>query len=102
MNINITARKFRAKDSLTDHVNKKIKTLEKYNSNILDVDVILSFTHLKDSIKKIEITLNVPGKVLVVSEETDDFRKSVDRAVDKLARQLKKIKSKILTKPKAQ
>ncbi|MBU1098801.1 MAG: ribosome-associated translation inhibitor RaiA [Bacteroidetes bacterium] len=102
MNINITARKFRAKDTLTDHINKKIRTLEKYNSNIIDVDVIMSFTHLKDSIKKIEITVNIPGKVLAVSDESDDFRKSTDNAVDKLTRQLKKVKSKVLAKPKVQ
>lgn len=100
MNIQITSRKFRAKDTLKDHIEKKIKSLQKYNSNILDVNVILSFTHLKDSIKTIEIILSVPGKVLTVSESSDDFRKSADRAVAKIERQLRKLKTKITSKPK--
>lgn len=100
MNIQITSRKFRAKDSLKDHIVKKIKSLEKYNSNIMDVNVILSFTHMKDSIKTIEIVLNIPGRVLTVKEESEDFRKSADKAIDKLGRQLKKVKSKISSKPK--
>jgi putative sigma-54 modulation protein len=100
MNIQITSRKFRAKDTLKDHIEKKIKSLQKYNSHILDVNVILSFTHLKDSIKTIEIILSVPGKVLTVSESSDDFRKSADRAVVKIERQLRKLKTKITSKPK--
>ena len=101
MNIQITSRKFRAKDSLKDHIVKKINSLEKYNSHILDVNVILSFMHMKDSIKTLEIVMTVPGKVLSVSDSSDDFRKSLDNAVGKLEKQLKKIKTKITTKPKA-
>ncbi len=100
MNIQITSRKFRAKDTLKDHIVKKIKSLEKYNNQIQDVNVILSFTHIKDSIKTIEIITAIPGKVITVSDSSEDFRKSVDRAIDKIERQLKKIKSKITSKPK--
>lgn len=100
MNIQITSRKFRAKDTLKDHIIKKINSLEKFNSHIMDVNVILSFTHLKDSIKTLEIVLTIPGKVLSVSDSSDDFRKSLDKAVDKLEKQLRKVKTKITTKPK--
>lgn len=98
MNINITSRKFRAKDSLKDFITSKLKSLEKFNSDILDANVVLSFTHPKDSIKTAEIVLQVPGKILSAAEDSDDFGKSVDLAIEKLERQLKKLKTKRIAK----
>ena len=101
MNINITSRKFKAKDSLKEFISKEVKSLEKFSDNILDVDVVLSYLHSKDSIKIAEIGVSVPGKTLLVKEESDDFAKSVTESVDKLKRQLKKVKSKQRTKSKS-
>ncbi len=98
MNINITSRKFRAKDTLKSFINDQLKSLEKYNDEILEADVILSFTHMKDSIKDAEVILKVPGQVIAVSESSDDFMKSISSATDKLARKLKKVKTKKLAK----
>lgn len=98
MNIRITSRKFRAKDSLKDFITDEIKKLERFNDNIMDVNVVLSFTHLKDSIKEVEILLQLPGKTLTVSESSEDFFKSVSLATEKVERQLKKIKDKRLAK----
>lgn len=98
MNIQITSRKFRAKDSLKQFINKELKGLEKYNDDILEANVILSYTHLKDSIKTAEIIIKIPGKVLSVSENSDEYTKSVSIAVEKLIRQLKKIKTKRISK----
>ncbi|MEN8191799.1 MAG: ribosome-associated translation inhibitor RaiA [Bacteroidota bacterium] len=98
MNVNITSRKFKAKDSLKEFIHEEVKSLEKFSDNILDVDVVLSYLHSKDSIKIAEISVSVPGKTLLVSEESDEFSKSVTEGVDKLKRQLKKVKSKRLEK----
>ena len=100
MNINITSRKFKAKDSLKSYITAELNQLQKFHSEILDADVTLHFTHLKDSIKTAEIKLQLPRKTLLVSESSDEFSKSVASAKDKLARQLKKIKSKRRTKVK--
>ncbi len=100
MNIRITSRKFKAKDSLKDFIRKEVKSLERFNDQILDVKVILSFTHLKDSIKTSEITLRIPGKTITVSTESDEFEKSVPIAIEKIRKQLRKIKTKRLTRPK--
>jgi putative sigma-54 modulation protein len=94
MNINITSRKFKAKDSLKEFISKEVKSLERFSDDILDVDVVLSYLHNKDSIKIAEINVSIPGKTLLVTEESDDFAKSVTEAVDKLKRQLKKFKEK--------
>ncbi|MBN1300264.1 MAG: ribosome-associated translation inhibitor RaiA [Melioribacteraceae bacterium] len=101
MNINITSRKFKAKDSLKSHIKNELEYLNKFNDDILDADVILHFTHLKDSIKTAEVKLQIPGRTLMVKESTEEFAKSVSLAVNKLARQLKAVKSKRKSRLKA-
>jgi len=97
MNISITARKFKLHDSLKDFINEEVSSLEKYNDNILNADIILSFQNIKDSVKKSEIVLHVPGQTFNAAEDSDDFKKSVSSSVDKLSRQLKTLKSKRTT-----
>ena len=94
MEIQITSRKFKAKETLKEFIHEELKSLEKFSDSIIAADVILSYLHSKDSIKTAEISLSVPGKILLVTEESDDFSKSVTKGVEKLKRQLKKIKSK--------
>ena len=98
MNINITSRKFKAKESLKEFINDEINSLRKFNDDIMEANVVLSFIHPKDSIKETEITLQLPGQLLTVSDSSEDFFKSVTGAVNKLERQLKKLKSKRLAK----
>lgn len=100
MNIQITSRKFRAKDSLKDFIKSEVKSLEKFNDQILDVNIILSYTHPKDSIKTSEIILGLPGKRITVVESSNEFEKSVIGAVEKTRKQLAKIKTKRLTRKK--
>jgi len=100
MNILITARKFKARPGLKDFISSAVSTLKKYNDDILSADVKLSYLNSKDSIKNAEIILHVPGQTLNATEESDDFEKSVSRAVEKLSRQLKKLKTKRTSKSK--
>ncbi len=94
MNITITARKFKARETLKDHIKDEVKSLLKFNDNIISADVILSFQNSHDSIKKAEISLHIPGQTLIAAEESDEFTKSVTAASAKLLRQLKTLKSK--------
>jgi putative sigma-54 modulation protein len=94
MNIQITSRKFKAKDTLKDFIHDEIKSLEKFYDRIQDVNVVLNFTHLKDSIKTAEITLKIPGKTLKVSGSSEEFEKSITIGVEKIRTQLRKIKTK--------
>ena len=55
---------------------------------------------MKDSIKTSEITLRIPGKIITVSTESDEFEKSVPMAIEKIRKQLRKVKTKLLTRPK--
>ena len=94
MNISITARKFKAHDTLKEYITGEVTSLEKFMDNILNVDVILSYMNSKDSAKTAEIVLQVPGQTLTAVEQSDDFKKSVAVSVEKLSRQLQKLKSK--------
>ena len=94
MNVSITARKFKAHSTLKDFINAEVESMTKYNDSILDVDVILSFLNTNNSEKTAEIIVKVPGQVLTAAESTDDFNKSIVLAVEKLSRQLQKVKTK--------
>jgi putative sigma-54 modulation protein len=100
MNIQITSRKFKAKDSLKDSIKEEIKRIERFYDSVLDVNVVLSFTHVADSIKTAEVTVKIPGKVISVSSDSDEFEKSVVASIEKIIRQLKKIKTKRITRKK--
>jgi len=100
MNVNITSRKFKAKDSLKTEITNQLQSLEKYNDDILDANVILSYIHLKDSIKTVEINLTVPGKTFSAEETSDEYGKALVKTVNKLEKQLKTLKSKRLSRTK--
>lgn len=94
MNILITARKFKAHDTLKDYINNEVSSLEKFHDNIHKAEVILSYQNAKDGVKTAEIILTVPGQILTSEEDSDDFKKSVSFCIEKLTRQLQKIKTK--------
>jgi ribosome hibernation promoting factor len=100
MNITITARKFKAHDTLKDHIENGIKSLTKFNDDIINADVILSYQNNHDSIKIAEIILKVPGQTLAAKEESDDFEKSITSAIEKISRQLIKLKTRRISRVK--
>ncbi len=98
MNVQITSRKFKAKESLKEEITYQLKSLEKYSDDIIDANVILSYTHSKDSIKTVEINLNIPGKTLSANESSDEYGKALSATIQKLTKQLKTLKSKRISK----
>lgn len=98
MNVQITSRKFKAKDSLKTQIKEELQRLEKFNDDILDVNVILSYTHLKDSLKTVEINLAVPGKTFSAEETSDEYGKALSKTIIKLEKQLRTLKSKRIAK----
>jgi len=97
MNISITARHFKAHETLKDFINDEVSSLNKFNDDILRADVILSYQNVNNSIKKADITVHIPGQVLKSAEDSDDFKKAVSASVEKISRQLKTLKSKRTT-----
>jgi putative sigma-54 modulation protein len=93
MNIQITARKFKAHDTLKEFIKDELTSLQRFNDDIINADVKLSFQNTQNSIKIAEIILSIPGQKLTAKEESDEFKKSVAGAVEKLRNQLSTIKS---------
>ncbi|NIR48046.1 ribosome-associated translation inhibitor RaiA [candidate division KSB1 bacterium] len=92
MRISFTARHFKAADGLKDYAEKKARRLKRYYNGIIDCEIVLDYEK-QDQIA--EIAIKVYGQKLVAVEKTEDIFKSIDQAVDKLERQVKKYKGKL-------
>ncbi|MFZ1322199.1 MAG: ribosome-associated translation inhibitor RaiA [Ignavibacteria bacterium] len=92
--VNITSRHFKAHDTLQEYIKSEIENLSKYNEDIIYADVILSFEKALNSIKYCEILIKLGSKDLMAKESSDDFVKSVDKAINKIETQILKIKDK--------
>ena len=91
MRINFTARHYKPSQRLKDYAQDEVKRLEKYYDGIIDCDIILDY---QKDIQIAEIIVGVHGAKLTAQEKTEDIYKSIDIAVSKLERQLKKYKKK--------
>lgn len=98
MNIQITARKFKAHDTLKEFIKDEVTSLSRFNDDIIDADVILSYQNNQNSLKKAEIVLSIPGQKLTAADQTEEFKTSISSATEKLKRQLETIKSKRASK----
>jgi putative sigma-54 modulation protein len=92
MRITFTARHFKTSARLKTFAEEKVKKLKKYYDGILDIEIILDYIKQQ---QVAEIIAKVYGTRLTVVEKSEDMYKSIDLAVEKLERQLKKYKGKM-------
>ncbi|MEO6696097.1 MAG: ribosome-associated translation inhibitor RaiA [Ignavibacteria bacterium] len=92
--INITARHFKAHETLQEYIKSKIDGLEKFNEEILHAEVVLSFEKALNSVKICEIIMKLRDKTITSKENSDEFPKAIDKAVNKIETQLLKYKDK--------
>lgn len=92
MKINITSRHFKASDNLQNYINGKLEELTKYNEDILHADVVLAEENT--IVKSCEILLKLRQELLVAKENSDEFEKAIDKAVEKIDAQVYKLKDK--------
>ena len=96
MNFTLTARHFKAQDSIKDFTKKELEKLQKYYDGIIKCEVILSRENSMNSLKTAEVVVKVNNHQTFTSKEkSDDFKVSIESAVDKLIIQLKKFKDKL-------
>ncbi|HEX7356510.1 MAG TPA: ribosome-associated translation inhibitor RaiA [Ignavibacteriaceae bacterium] len=98
MNIQITARKFKAHNTLKEFIKDELSSLQKFNDDIISADVILSYQNNANSIKKVEVVLNIPGQTLNAADQTEDYKTATSSVAEKLRKQLVTIKSKRASK----
>ncbi|MFC1724954.1 ribosome hibernation-promoting factor, HPF/YfiA family [candidate division KSB1 bacterium] len=92
MRINFTARHYKAPDKLKEYAQDEVKKLQKLYDAIIDCDIIVDYIKEKQIA---EIKINVYNNVLSVKASSEDIYKSIDQAVSKIGRQLKKYKGKL-------
>ena len=96
-----TARRFRARTEIKEHAIDAVKKLDRFYDGIVKASIILSFEGAAKNIKVAEVNLHIHGGLLSATEQSEDFRKSVDLVVEKLSKQLVKHKTKVRLKDKA-
>ena len=92
MQMNITFRHLDPIDSLKNYAREKVERVNKYLDKATDAHVVLS---LDRHLHQADITIHSGSFVLRGKEKSEDMYASIDLAMDKIERQLKRYKEKL-------
>ncbi len=92
MKVVITSKNVNADDRLKDTVEKKMEKLNKYFSDDIGVNVMLS---AEKSRQKIEATIQIKGMIFRAEDISSDIYEGIDNVVEKLSTQMSRFKTKI-------
>lgn len=95
MNTKITGKNIEVTDAMKDYIEKRVERLEKFEGKNTDINVVCSVE--KDD-QIVEIQINHNGEFMRVEERNEDLYASVDLAIDRAERQLRKEKEKRIEK----
>ena len=98
MNTIVTSRHFKAHETLVEYAEHAVEKLDRYYDGIIKCEVKLSFEKTKKSVKIAEVILSVYRSKMTALHKSDEFNKSIDKAVAKVLVQLKKYKEKLHAK----
>lgn len=98
MNIIINCRQMDLTNNLKQYAEDKIGRFTKYLTNISEANVTLSVEKYRH---KAEVHLKVNGTLIQAESITGEMYSSIDEVVEKLARQVKKHKDKIVAQRKS-
>ncbi len=99
MNIIVTGRHLEVTPALKDYAEKKIKRFDRYLSNISEAVVTLNVEKYRH---KVEVLLKVNGVLIQAEGITGDVYSSIDEVAEKLERQIKKYKEKLVSHRKSE
>jgi putative sigma-54 modulation protein len=99
MNIIVTGRHLEVTDALKNYVEKKVKRFDRYISNISEANVTLTVEKYRH---KAEVLLKVNGVLIQAEGITGDVYSSIDEVAEKLERQIKKYKEKLVSHRKTE
>jgi putative sigma-54 modulation protein len=91
MNLSISGHHVSVTPALREYVTTKLERIKRHFDHVIDVNVFLSVDKL---IQKAEISLHVRGKDLFAECSDGDLYAAIDSLVDKLDRQVLKLKGK--------
>ena len=95
MRINVTFRQMETSDNIREYVEQKMKKLQKYCDGPMDVNVVLSTEKFRQAA---EVIISGDGVRAAAKEVQEDIRAAIDLVSDKIEKQLKKHREKLLSK----
>jgi len=95
MELSVKSIKFDATDKLQEFIEKKVKKLEKFCSDIRKVEVSLKVVKPATALnKEVSIKVSLPGEDLFVEKTCDTFEEAIDQSMPALEKQLARYKEK--------
>jgi putative sigma-54 modulation protein len=104
MKIQFYSKNVELTERIKDEFKEKLENLKKYKGNVdvlqIRVDVSRDQHHKTGDVYRVEINVDMHGKVLRSVENSADILSALDVVTEKLLRQARDIKDKIITKRK--
>lgn len=97
MEIIIHGDKIKVTEAMNDYINKKMDKLEKYLKSDESIRSTVN-VRVRNNEQIIEITIPLKTLILRSEESKEDFYVAVDKAVEKLERQIRKNKTRLMSK----
>ena len=92
MQVSVTFRGMESTEALKAYTNDKLEHVKKVVLKPIEAHVILSVEKFRH---RAEVTMVANGETLVADDESTDMYKSIDKVMDKLARQARRSKEKL-------
>lgn len=92
MKIIYSGKNVQVTDDLRNLTASKLEKLDKYFDESTQAEVV--FSEFREH-QVVEITIKLPGAFIRAEESSPDFRTSIDKACDRLGRQIRKHKTKL-------
>lgn len=98
MNVIVTGRHVEVTDALKKYATDKIGKFDRFEANITEANFVFS---LEKHNHRVEASLKVNGHSIQADSVTEEMYSSVDEVLDKLGRQIRKMKDKTESRRKA-
>lgn len=87
-------------DAMRNYAEDKLGKLDRFSDQIVDAKVVMSYDHKQHATEpaRVEVQLNVPNGIVRAEENGADTYAAIDLVVDKLERQLKRFKGRMLSR----
>ena len=87
-------------DAMRTYAEEKLSKLDRVSNQIVDASVVMSYDSRQGAANpaKVEVQVNLPNGIIRAEESAQDTYAAIDLVIDKLDRQLKRFKGRMLAK----
>lgn len=93
MNTTFTGKNIKVTGALKEYIENKLDKIENYFTDDIECNAVLS---TQKRTQTFEVTIRAGSLVFRVEENSNDMYKSIDKAVDRLSRQIRKQKTRLM------